>query len=64
MYKIKVFREAKGWSQAELGERVGVTGPAISQYETGARSPDIAMLRKLAFVLDTDLNTLAGDTMA
>lgn len=60
MYRIKVLREAKGWSQAQLGEKVGVTPSAIGYWERGERDPGVDMLRKLAFVLETDMNYLFG----
>lgn len=33
--RIRLLREAKGWSQAHLADLVGVTAGAISQWETG-----------------------------
>jgi len=54
------LREAKGWSQAQLGERVGVTAQAVYHWEHGTRDPSVEMMRKLAFVLETDMNFLFG----
>lgn len=34
--RIKLLRQAKGLSQSQLADRVGVTGGAISQWENGA----------------------------
>ena len=37
---VQVERERRRWAKAELGRRVGVSSPAISQYEAGTlRSP-------------------------
>lgn len=33
-------RILKGWSQSELGQRIGKSKKAISSYETGTRDPD------------------------
>jgi phage repressor protein C with HTH and peptisase S24 domain len=33
--KIKTAREARGWSQADLGRRVGISQPAIKKIEGG-----------------------------
>lgn len=60
MYRIKILREAKGWSQAQLGEKVGVTASAVSYWENGVRDPGVETLRKLAAVLGTDMNYLFG----
>lgn len=34
--RIRVLRQARGLSQSQLGERLGVTVGAISQWESGA----------------------------
>ena len=31
--KIRVGREARGWSQADLAKRVGISQPAINKIE-------------------------------
>ena len=33
--KIKELRKARGWSQTELGQRLGLQKSAISKYERG-----------------------------
>ena len=52
---IKTIREAKGLTQAELAERIGVTGKAVSKWETGKGLPDISLLQPLATALDTSV---------
>ena len=34
--KIKELRKARGWSQTELGQRLGLQKSAVSKYERGA----------------------------
>ena len=34
--KIKELRKARGWSQTELGQRLGIQKSAVSKYERGA----------------------------
>ena len=48
---IKYHRKRAGLTQAELGKRTGVGGPAISLLESGARMPSFPMLDKLAKAL-------------
>lgn len=48
---IAIGRKAKGLTQAELGELVGVTQVTINRYESGDREPDSGMLRALAHAL-------------
>lgn len=35
--KLRLLREARGWTQAELADRANVSRAAISLYESGAR---------------------------
>lgn len=57
--RIRALRIRKGWSQEELGFRIGVSSKAtISMYENDRRSPDISVLPELARVLDTDIDYL------
>ncbi len=52
---IKSIRESKGITQTELAEMVGVTGKAVSKWETGKGLPDISLLQSLAAALDTSV---------
>lgn len=45
-------------TQAQLAAIVGVVPAAITQYESGARKPDIIMLKKLAKALHTTADAL------
>ena len=48
-------RKSKGWSQAALGERVGLPQVHISRIESGKTSPQFNTLLDLVRVLDFDL---------
>ncbi len=37
--RLRTLRDAQGWTQDELGERMGYSGTHISAVETGRRSP-------------------------
>ena len=45
---IARFRKLKGWTQAELGEKLGVSNQAVSKWELGMTSPDVMLLPALA----------------
>ena len=61
--RIKQLRKAKGASQAQVAEYLGVTKQAYSLYETGKREPPFATLLKIAEYFGTDTDTLmSGDT--
>lgn len=52
---IKSIRESKGMTQAELADMLGVTGKAVSKWETAKGFPDISLLQPLATALDTSV---------
>lgn len=57
---IKERRTELGLSQRELGERLGVTGSMIGQYENGTRTPKFQTLCKIAAALETQVANLYG----
>ncbi|GGL35899.1 helix-turn-helix transcriptional regulator [Caulobacter rhizosphaerae] len=52
---LRQAREAKAWSQRQLGQRVGMPQPHISRIESGAIDPKLSTLQDLARVLDLEL---------
>ena len=56
--RIKQARKQKRLTLKALGALVGVTGGAITAWETGRNIPDAIMLGKLAKALDVSLNWL------
>lgn len=57
---IARLRVQKGFTQASLAQRIGVTHQAVSQWECGDTMPDIATLPKLAAMLGVTLDSLFG----
>jgi len=55
--RLKLERDARNWSQADLAERSGVSKATISKIEREEMSPTAALLLKLAGAFDL---TLAG----
>ncbi|MBR4950112.1 MAG: helix-turn-helix transcriptional regulator [Clostridia bacterium] len=61
--QISLLRTSKGLTQAELGERLGVTFQAVSKWERGETLPDISILPSLADILETTIDSiLCGGT--
>ncbi len=54
--QIAVLRKAKGITQSELGERIGVSFQAVSKWERGETLPDITILPDLAKILETTID--------
>ncbi|MGN0348193.1 MAG: helix-turn-helix domain-containing protein [Roseburia sp.] len=60
-YRIKEVREQLGLTQTELGQKVGVTGSAITNYEKETSHPKEQVIYKLMEVLGVDANYLFQD---
>jgi DNA-binding XRE family transcriptional regulator len=57
--RIKMLREARGWSQVKLAELVGVTSGAVSQWESGlTENIKLKTFLKLCEALGTDTHYL------
>ena len=56
--KIKLLRKEKRVTQEELADYLHISAQAVSKWETGASSPDIDMLPKLAIFFGTSLDHL------
>ena len=55
---IALLRNNKNMTQAELGERLGVSFQAVSKWERGETLPDVSILPALADVLETTIDYL------
>ena len=60
-YRIKEARERLGLTQTELGQKVGVTGSAITNYEKETSHPKEQIIYKLMETLGVDANYLFQD---
>ena len=58
--KIHDLRIARGLTQKDLANAVGVTDKAVSRWETGRNFPDIASLEKIAGVLGCKVPDILG----
>lgn len=55
---IKRLREAKRMTQAELADRIGVSGKAVSKWETSRGLPDVSLLEPLSSALGVSVTEL------
>lgn len=58
--KIKKLREARGWTQAELARRLGVTRNGVNSWEQGLSMPSPSCLVELAKVFSVSTDYLLG----
>ena len=59
MNRIKELRKLKNLTQRELAKQIGITQPALSNYEDG-RDPEISILTKLADFFEVSVDYLIG----
>lgn len=60
MNRIKMLRQAKGWTQDELGEKLSVKRSAISKYETGKIPLTDDTIRKLSEIFGESADYILG----
>ena len=61
---IKRLREAKDLTQNQLAEKIGVSGKAVSKWETAKGLPDISLIEPLSRVLGVSvMELMSGDTI-
>ena len=61
--KIKSYRISINLTQAQFGERIGVSGAAVSFYEIGTRTPSHRVLVRIANVMGVSIDALLGKAM-
>ena len=59
--RLRVLRAEKGWSQAELGARVGVSRQAINAVETGKFDPSLPLAFKFARLFEHPIEAIFDD---
>ncbi|MDE7224016.1 MAG: helix-turn-helix domain-containing protein [Acetatifactor sp.] len=52
---IATIRKEKGWTQAELANKLSVTDKAVSRWERGLGFPDINTVKPLADALEVSV---------
>ena len=56
--RIAKFRKAKGMTQEDLANVLGVSSQAVSKWENDASCPDISLLPQLSKILDVTTDAL------
>lgn len=50
--RLKVLRAEKGWTQQDLGDRLGVSRQAVNALETEKHDPSLDLAYRIAAVFD------------
>jgi putative transcriptional regulator len=59
--RLRVLRAERGWSQAELGGRLGVSRQAVNAIETGKHDPSLPLAFKLARLFSLTIEEIFED---
>jgi len=52
---VRLLREKRDWTQAQLAGAAGMTQSAVARFEAGGTVPSLRVLERLATALDADL---------
>lgn len=56
--KLRVLRAERGWSQAELAERLGVSRQTVNAIETEKYEPSLTLAFKIARLFEMKLEEI------
>lgn len=56
--KMKKLRQDKGYTQEELGNKLGVTGDYINMIENGRRTPSFKLAKNIADLFEVTVDEL------
>ena len=59
--KLQTWRRARGWTQEDLAQRLGVAISTVSRWESETHHTSMARLRRLAQVFETSVSSLFAD---
>ena len=56
--RVRELREAAGWSQAQLGERLEVSRQTVNAIETGKYDPSLPLAFRIARLFDARIEDI------
>lgn len=57
---IKALRKSRGWTQAAVAGKIGVTQQVIASYEADKKKPPIDRVQQLAAVFGVSIDEIIG----
>lgn len=60
MNRIRILREERGWTQAQLGKLLNVKDSAVSKYETGKIPLTDDTLKRLSEIFNVSIDYILG----
>lgn len=58
--RVKALRKEKHWNRNQLGDKLGVSGSAISMWEVDKRTPSTKMMEAMCDLFDVQYDYLVG----
>jgi putative transcriptional regulator len=59
--RLRVLRAERAWSQADLGEKLGVSRQAVNAVETGKHDPSLPLAFKIARLFERRIEDIFDD---
>ena len=59
--RLRVLRAERGWSQADLAERLDVSRQSVNAIETGKFDPSLPLAFRLARLFERPIETIFED---
>ncbi len=59
--RLRVLRAERGWSQAELAQRLDVSRQSINAIETGKYDPSLPLAFRIARLFDMTIEAIFQD---
>jgi putative transcriptional regulator len=60
--RLKALRAERGWSQAELAERLDVSRQSVNAIETGKYDPSLPLAFRIARLFDLPIEAVFEDS--
>ncbi|MBI1199695.1 MAG: helix-turn-helix domain-containing protein [Phenylobacterium sp.] len=62
--RLRELRTARGWTQADLGERLGVSRQAVIALESDKHDPSLDLAYRIAALFDEPVETIFANPYA
>lgn len=56
--RLKVLRAERGWSQADLAERLGISRQSVNAIETGRYDPSLPLAFRIAALFGQQIESI------
>jgi putative transcriptional regulator len=56
--RLRILRAERAWSQADLGQRLGVSRQAVNAIETGKHDPSLELVFRIADLFEQSIEAI------